>query len=283
MGAQGEGVALNIEEAEARMALLSAARRTAELVGSLPDADLPVDGLEWTVGEVGAHLAISLLSFVDAAQGRFNRVAPYIPDVENLSDRLSGFTAATLLAQPERDPKTLAHLIRERVETFLALTADRSADESLCTPWYGAGVSLDLATATCLLLGEQLVHGYDLAKTVGRHWPIEPADACLVLRAGTSMLPLAVNPATARELQASFEVRIRRGPRFLIDVHNGTAEVQPFGSHPVDCRISAEPVAFVLIMYGRISRWRAIIRGKLLAWGRKPWLALKLDSIFYNP
>ncbi len=97
------------------------------------------------------------------------------------------------------------------------------------------------------------------------------------------MLPLAVNPATAGEVEATFEVRIRRGSRFLIQVHHGTAQVERFRSHPVDCRISAEPVAFLLLIYGRISLWRPIIRGKLLAWGRKPWLALKLNSLFYNP
>jgi hypothetical protein len=31
------------------------------------------------------------------------------------------------------------------------------------------------------------------------------------------------------------------------------------------------------------SQWGLIARGKLVAWGRKPWLALRFKSFFPNP
>jgi hypothetical protein len=39
----------------------------------------------------------------------------------------------------------------------------------------------------------------------------------------------------------------------------------------------------MLVGYGRISQWGPMGRGKLLAYGRKPWLALKLSKLLRNP
>lgn len=54
-------------------------------------------------------------------------------------------------------------------------------------------------------------------------------------------------------------------------------------SRRVDCHISADPVAFFLLGSGLASQWPLIARGKLMTWGRKPWLALKLASLFVSP
>jgi hypothetical protein len=51
----------------------------------------------------------------------------------------------------------------------------------------------------------------------------------------------------------------------------------------VDCRISADPVAFLLVGYGRVSQWPQIARGKMVAWGRKPWLGVKFRSLLRKP
>jgi hypothetical protein len=61
------------------------------------------------------------------------------------------------------------------------------------------------------------------------------------------------------------------GPRYLIAIDDGVAHVTGAGPR-ADCWISADPVAFLLVGYGRASQWSQIARGKLLAGGRKPWL-----------
>jgi len=81
------------------------------------------------------------------------------------------------------------------------------------TPWYGSQASLSLAAATCLLAGEQIVHGYDIAHTLGRRWPISAEDAICALP--VAMTPLAVNPETAHGHTAGYEVR---PPAMLPDV-----------------------------------------------------------------
>ena len=57
----------------------------------------------------------------------------------------------------------------------------------------------------------------------------------------------------------------------------------PPSSRRVDCHIVADPVAFLMVAYARQSQWEAIAKGKLLAWGRRPWAALRLTSYVRNP
>ena len=57
----------------------------------------------------------------------------------------------------------------------------------------------------------------------------------------------------------------------------------PSASQPVDCWISADPTAFLLVGYGRIGLWGPIARGRLVAGGRKPWLALRYKRLLRNP
>jgi hypothetical protein len=50
-----------------------------------------------------------------------------------------------------------------------------------------------------------------------------------------------------------------------------------------DVTISAQPVALLLVLYKRRPQWPAIARGRLLAWGRRPWLAFSLAGRFHQP
>ena len=50
-----------------------------------------------------------------------------------------------------------------------------------------------------------------------------------------------------------------------------------------DVTVSADPIAFLLVAYGRRSQWNEIARGHLFVWGRRPWLALRLKSYLVNP
>ena len=65
-------------------------------------------------------------------------------------------------------------------------------------------------------------------------------------------------------------------------VDHGTAVVTAAGEKS-DCVITADPVAFLLLGYGRISQWSPILRGKLRAGGRKPWMAMKFATLMSSP
>jgi len=274
---------VRIDWEHARATLQATAGRTADLLGSVPDGDLPVTGSAWTVGEVGAHLVAVLREYTRAVDGSFDAVSPYIPDTEVFADRLSAVTAGTLELVSERRPDVLASLVVDAAQAYLAATARRSPDEAVRTPWYGSQASLSLGVATCLLVGEQVIHGYDIARTVRRRWPISNAEALLTVPVAQAMVPLIVNPEAARGLTTSFEVRPWGGPRFVVRFRDGAPVVEPADGQAVDCRLSAHPVDLMLVVYGRIGQWGPIVRGRLRAWGRRPWLGLRFKSLFYNP
>jgi hypothetical protein len=68
----------------------------------------------------------------------------------------------------------------------------------------------------------------------------------------------------------------------VVAIDDGTADVRAVGG-PVDCVISADPVTYLLVVYGRMSLRRALIGGGMLAWGRRPWLGMRFKNMFFNP
>ncbi|MGH3935287.1 MAG: SCP2 sterol-binding domain-containing protein, partial [Pseudonocardiaceae bacterium] len=145
------------------------------------------------------------------------------------------------------------------------------------------------STLTYHLLNETVMHGYDIAHAAGRKWHIEPAHAAMAL--GRFIVPVIqaldpralVNGAKAAGVRVTYDVRIRGGDRFHFLFDNGAVRVEEPSSRRVDCHISADPVAFLMVVWSRQSQWSAISRGKLLAWGRKPWLGPQLRSLIRNP
>jgi hypothetical protein len=150
------------------------------------------------------------------------------------------------------------------------------------TPWYGEGLALDLDEATAVLLGEHLIHGYDIATAARRPWPIDPRQARVVLAGLTAMMPLYVNAGAARGMRATFDMRVRGGPRFTVRVDDGALAVTP-PAPGADCHLSVDPVACLLVAYGRRRQWGPILRGQMLTWGRKPWLALRFKGLILDP
>src|SRR4029453_16768100 len=64
---------------------------------------------------------------------------------------------------------------------YLAETAELSATHPV--PFFGE-VTIELAAQSAILLGEFVVHGYDVARSIGRTWPIHPAPAPPMLAGG---------------------------------------------------------------------------------------------------
>ncbi|MFN2591607.1 MAG: maleylpyruvate isomerase N-terminal domain-containing protein [Candidatus Dormibacteria bacterium] len=268
---------------EARSALRASALRTAGLLAGIQDTSRPTSNLTWTVGETGAHLLVALRAYTDSLTGAVDRWAGHIPDVANYHDRMAAVTTGTLTSVPERAPGDLAQLLPKAVDGFLAASDGRSGEDRVATPWYGSTVSLPLRAATCLLLGEQVIHGGDIARAVGTPWPIRRDDAVLIIEAVRAMMPVLVDTAASREATIACAIHVRRASEFMVRVRHGTVTVEPLDAQRVDCHLSADPVAFVKVAYGRMGQWEGILRGGLLSWGRKPWVALRFRGLFLNP
>ncbi len=275
---------MGVDPALARHSLMAAAGRTAELVASL-DMDRPVAGLDWSVGETAAHLVIALRVFTSSVLGddrEWREWEDRIPDVAT-PDRMEIVNRLMIAAEPRRVAAAAARAIADGAGAFLAATAGLSPAQVLPTPWYGRNDTLTVAAATCLLLGEQVIHGHDMARSARRRWPIRREDALLIFDAVRTMMPKLANPAMLDGVSASYDIRLGRSSRFVVTFGHGTASVEPGPGHGVDCHLLAEPVALLLLGYGRTTQWRAIAGGKLLTWGRRPWLAFRLPGFFSHP
>jgi uncharacterized protein (TIGR03083 family) len=243
-------------------------------------------GSDWTVGEAAAHLAVVAGAFAAVAAGRPVGPAGVAPDLDDFHERLAQVNARAIAAAAAHtgDPARLAGRLGDGIAALLRALAERPGEDLVETPWYGRGVRCRLDTLTCLAIGEVVVHGYDLARALRRPWPIDPEHARLVV-AGVfpAMVPLLVDREAAAGLHAAYELRVRGGPRLVVRFHDGAASVEPAAGRPVDCRISADPTALLLFGYGRTGPWGPLARGRLVAGGRRPWLALKYKRLLRNP
>ena len=146
--------------------------------------------------------------------------------------------------------------------------------------WHGEPVAL--ASMLGIGLAEYLLHGRDIARALSRRWSIRAADARLALAAALPLLPLLVNPVTTAGVHARYDLRVRGGARVSVTINDSALAVSGDGES-VDCHVSADPVALLLVAYGRRSQWVPILTGRLVAWGRKPWLGVRLVRYLVTP
>jgi uncharacterized protein (TIGR03083 family) len=273
MKSMAELPAVDIDVARAKLGSLS--DRVAGFLESAADPMAPVPGLVWTAGELAAHLASGMETYASFARGSTEAVYD-ITDIPGGS--LTRSSRVVLDAESERHLAVLASRMRHGVDDLLEASEGRATDEIVM--WNGQPVGL--GTLVGLAAAELLVHGSDLAKALGKSWPIAPEEARLVLSSALPLLPLLLNPETAGNVTASYELRVRGGGSLTLEFANGTLTVGPAGK-PVDCHVSAEPVALLLVSYGRMSQWRPALTGKMVAWGRRPWLGLRLTHYLVRP
>jgi uncharacterized protein (TIGR03083 family) len=255
-------------------ALRSAAGRTAAVIRAAGEPGAPVPGLEWTVAETAVHVVNEFGDYAAYAQGR-KKVAEG-DRLVSPARRNAVANAVQLRADPDRDLGSLADRLGGVVEEFLAVPA---RDERVLV---SNGVHMTWPTMMSALLGELLVHGRDIARASGQPFRIERAEALHVIAGVMAMIPDYLDRERAAGVKASFELRLRGGPRYLISVADQRAVVSSEGGR-ADCWISADPVAFLLVGFGRVGQWGQIARGGMLAGGRKPWLATKFGSLITGP
>lgn len=253
---------------QARAALADSARRTADLIRSIRDTSIRIPRSDWTVGEGATHLVVVMAWFSEWAGGGRSLT-------ENL-DELGSVNARAIAQIPERDGAPLADRLLANVDRFLDVSGPLPADSKIA--WH-EGYPLSLGALVWVGVGEMVVHGYDIASAVKQPWPIDPQLACQINQGAGDAWPLFVNRKKVKGVTASYAIRMRGGPKVVFRFVDGRLSVEPPSSKPVDCRISADPVAFLLLGYGRVSQWPQIAQGKIVAYGRKPWLGLKFRSL----
>jgi uncharacterized protein (TIGR03083 family) len=267
--------------AAARRGLEAVAGQTADLLCSLPDVDVPIPGSAWTVRDTAAHLVAWTAVYGEMANGMPSPVQlPAGVDGARYRDTLAEESRQRLIDMPETDPAKLARLVLEEAGRFVYTTAGRPGDQPVS---FHGGVPTNLAGLVCTCLGEHVVHGYDMATATGVPWPIDPAHAALIHSGWGPLYSLCVNRSAAAGQSVAYEVELRGLGRAVVRFADGEYRAEPSGSGSVDCTVSADPVAYLLVVAGRLSQFSAIALGLLSAGGARPELALRLGNLFIFP
>lgn len=254
---------------DVRVSLDRNARSVAGLMrAAAPKADATVPGLEWSVSQLCAHLVTEARRFERFGKGG----SVPLPDV-------AVFNADEIAQIGERDPVRLADRFLSDHATFMGSAAGHAGTD----PFTWFGLDIEWQEAAAIYLGELSVHGLDLSRVAGQRWTIPRGDALNVAYGLLPILPQFVDAEGARSFRGSFELRLRGGAPMVLAFDDGALTVTPQDGRRADCVINADPEAFLLVGYGRTGRWGPILRGKILASGRKPWLGLKFNSLLVNP
>ena len=253
-------------------ALLATTDRTAALLRAVRDPTRIARPASWTIAETAAHI---LTELEDHALYAETARRPDLPDGPAWT-RGRAANAEQLERTTERDLRALAAQLRPAAERAVAALSGMEQVWSTNALLWGGEQTLRI------LLGEQLVHGRDIARAAGLDWRIDPADALLVADGAISILPDYLRPVGNPRRQMSFEIRLRGGSAYRLEISGDTATVGPAGGR-VDCVISADPVAFLEVGYGRANPLAAALTGKLVARGRKPWLGVAFGKLFAAP
>jgi len=265
-----------VDLAATRTHLRKAATNLADLLGSA-DRDRPVPGLEWNVGDVATHLVVAIESYRHMAGSTFDftTLAPEVGEARTPGERGAQISRALLAQHSGRDLHELADTLVQETDAYLDATG--SVDQERWFPTW-TGYPMDIAAATAAMLGEQLIHGHDIARAIARPWIIEP-DAARLVHAGTAdLVPHYVAQDIPAHARLTIEIRISGGPRFVVAIRDGVATIHPAGSLPrPECHLSGDPVTMLLANYGRIGQLRPLLTGKVRAGGRRPWRARHLQ------
>jgi uncharacterized protein (TIGR03083 family) len=250
--------------------LRNASGKFVKLLREVEDPDRPAIGY-WSIGEVAVHVSHIFQLYPDIAAGKSSPVEDHL--------RLGEAWDRFLREDETRDPAVAA----ERIERGAAdlVDATRSAEWDKLVSWHG-GVEIPVYSLTCFLINECEVHGLDVSRAEDKPWTIAPDVARLILDGHFPVLPYFVNQAAARGFRANYELRVRGGSTVYANFDNGLLTIDVETNRPVDCRISFEPVDYLLLGYGRKSQWSSVLTGKIVAYGRKPWLGLRLPKLLHS-
>jgi hypothetical protein len=247
------------------------AHRCAELLRSVGDPTRTAIGF-WTVGETSAHVTHVLRILNGMVNGTPSPITNHLEMAEHWDRELG--------ADDEREPKVLADRIEDFASQFEAAARENEWEKSF--PWHG-GILMPLHALTGLLINECEVHALDVAQAESRHWTINRDKALLAIYGVLPAVHEFVHEDVATGKTATWQMNLRGGATVYFILRNGDLEVTQSEPTRVDCKISADPVQYLLVGYGRKSQWGPIAKGKIAAYGRKPWLSLTLAKLFYAP
>ncbi|MFZ0832031.1 MAG: maleylpyruvate isomerase N-terminal domain-containing protein [Mycobacterium sp.] len=236
-----------------------------------PDARVPHS--EWTVQQTVAHVLTVAHRYREIAQGRDYRRARHPRELDTIN---LGEFEAVIAPIPELADQLQA--LAPEMDAFFDALVDRAGT----FPFHHT--TADSVTAQTNWLGELLFHGHDVARAVKSRWELPERDMALVLRGALQLGPawLRRDTGAATDLCVAFEVHGARP--YLIDIRGGRADIRERRAEDRPDAVLRGPASvFTQLLYQRTGPLAAALRGLRIVGGRRPWLALRLQSCFERP
>ena len=187
-------------------AALGAHQRVADrfsgLLRTASDGTRKVPHLTWTVGETGAHVLCAHRLYPEMLAGVSGGWASLRGGEAENARQLAGI--------PERGPREIADALDSAAPKMREAFATYAEDYAT---WH-AGARIPLAAMVGMLVGDMLVHGWDIATAIDGTWIIDRGDACLSFAATMPVIAHFVEEDAARGFSAIYGVQLRRGPTF---------------------------------------------------------------------
>jgi len=258
-----------------RAALPETAGRFANLVAGVPDANAKSLGA-WSIAETASHVGMIALLYTSMIRGDGGPLP--LPGLEEpidtaSVDTISRLNALALELYPERDPGRLAERLRADVAEVLLVSTDLDPEKPV---WWLGGSRVPVAGVLAHLVNELLIHGLDIARALGRPWPIPAAHEALFLELFLfgmvrNDLGRLLDDATPSPRRIAVEFRSAyTKPAVLALRHGKLRAEEPDGT--ADVRLRFDPAVLVPMMFGRIGKLRAVASSGVRIGGPRPWL-----------
>jgi uncharacterized protein (TIGR03083 family) len=257
---------------EAAAAVDRSCARFTTLLRSGLDGDQRIKASTWTIRDLGSHLTSGILAYRQVAAGKPSPYADINERAETNELRLEATSHLSLEA--------MADIIDAECAVVVADLRAQPGDALIA--WHG-GITLTPRAVLGAMVGEFLFHGLDLARTVGARWRIDRVDALPAVDVFIEVAPHLLVRDVVRDVTATVEVRCRGYDTSTFEFRDGALTVTRGAASKPDVHMSVDPVSFLLVGYKRGGLAKPIATGRALAWGRRPWLALRFPGFFQAP
>ncbi len=248
-----------------RDATRSAADAFAGQLRSVNNGSTPVPNLDWTVADLGAHVAA--LPAWWRTQHDVGRDFERPDDFAAMSDGARAHITET-------DPAALADLVDAEYDQHLDTVAQGGTYNL-----YGRSVTAENLTA--LALSELVFHGRDLAAvTSAQTIQLTRDQANAIVDATMAITPVFVDPDRARtQPDGTYHLSFRGGKSYTWTKAGDELVIAEGKPTSADAHLNADPVTFMATSLGRMSLTRGALTGGTFTYGRKPWRFLGLGKI----
>jgi hypothetical protein len=261
--------------------IILAAGKMAEIIREA-DTTCKIPQSEWTIGDMAAHVIVTqkiLTSLINGKQSPYikNKNIFIIEAGQNISrEYIANINKIFLSKYTQRNGSILAKAFIDEFQSFIK-ESETIKDNKVFKTHYG---EMDISVLLSYSLTHLLIHGSTSAKTLHKPLPVTMANTGLTIPFMKAIMIKLYDKKAAKNFTGNFVLALKGSETFVLLCTPKGLCISNVLPESVDCSLQMDPLTFFLISNGYLSQWKALVLGKVFLSGKKPWLALKLPTLF---